>query len=93
MEMTKDMDHCENLKKMCRVCGEKIVIKAGYKTAKPATSYIKQLTNYYDVNLETDVPHIHPTAICVKCNLKLYKLKLVDEKKQPSEHELSLIHI
>lgn len=89
MEMPKDMimDHCENLKKLCRVCGEKIILKTGYKTAKLATVYTEQLANYFDVKLKTDVSNIHPTALCVKCNLKLYKLKSVDEKKTLAQHK------
>ena len=90
MEMDIDDDqpqqnrHAEYLEKVCRVCGGRISIKTSYSTLKHVSSYGPQLVKYFNTDIQNDLPDLHPTVLCVKCNVKLSKLKKEDEKNKDS---------
>ena len=68
------MDHIQNLQNLCRVCGDKVILKHGYVTAKSTLDYKETIAIHYGVNVVDEDEHVFPKLICTKCNQKLRKL-------------------
>ena len=67
-----DNKHIINLSKFCRLCGCKIQIMRGHPSAKLVVDFKKEFQRI-NVDINKDVHNIHPTKLCNKCYLKLYR--------------------
>ena len=66
-----DNKHIINLGKLCRLCCSKIQITRGYPSAKLVLILKKNFNKLIDI--DKDVHNVHPTKLCNKCYLKLYR--------------------
>ena len=67
--------HKAFLSRLCRVCGEMVVLKLGYQTAVCVSKYSKQLEEYYGLcAVENEHKSRFPKTLCVGCSKKLYRL-------------------
>ena len=71
MNNMEEISHLERLDKLCRLCGNKIIIGTGY-SGQFTINFKENILAKYGVNVETDLPNVHPTKICNKCYMKLY---------------------
>ena len=46
--------HVERLKRLCRVCGQKIVVNRGYVNPKSCEEYVVVLRHYYGILYENE---------------------------------------
>lgn len=69
------MDHITSLKSICRVCGQKIVLKPGYINAKSVMDYSGILFASYNIDVEYEDIYVYPKFLCSNCRRKLEKLK------------------
>ena len=60
---------------MCRICGNTIVLKAGYRTAKLVSVYSDVIYAWYGIDVELEIPSIYPKKLCSNCRRKLENLK------------------
>lgn len=72
--MYKIQFHKQFLSKLCRVCGEQVVLKVGYRTAVLASKYAPILEEKYGVLTGMEDELQYPKTLCVCCSKKLYKL-------------------
>ncbi|KAI8485885.1 hypothetical protein Bbelb_364370 [Branchiostoma belcheri] len=70
LQVSQMKEHKENLKTVCRVCGNKL---KGWN-AKVLT-FSDVIRRSYNVDVSQDLPDVHPQFVCNKCRLKLQRLK------------------
>ena len=69
------VSHEENLSKLCRLCGKKIILKHGYKKAKSVEEYSDILFQYYDIDVSLESCEVYPKHLCGNCRRNLDRLK------------------
>ena len=67
--------HENKLALLCRLCGEKFILSRGYAEARAASELKEIIQHAYNIDIEEDVPNIHPPSVCNKCYMKLYRLQ------------------
>ena len=73
--------HKLNLSNLCRICGSKIVLKYGYKTAKILEEYSNVLYQFYDIDINVETDERYPKCLCGNCKRKLDRLENLQESK------------
>ena len=73
--------HKLDLGNLCRICGSKIVLKYGYKTAKTVKEYSNVLYQFYDIDIDMETDERYPKCLCGNCKRKLDRLKNSQESK------------
>ena len=64
-------DHVIQLQKLCRICGNHIVLKAGYRKAKSVDEFANALFRVYDIEVEREDQNVYPKLFCSNCRKKL----------------------
>ena len=67
--------HVEILSKLCRLCAKKIVTTRSYREPKHVLGLKDVVKARFGIDIDNDASNIHPSSLCNKCYLKLYKLK------------------
>ena len=67
--------HKLNLRNLCRICGSKIVLKHGYKSAKTVEEYNDVLYQLYDIDVDMETDERYPKCLCGNCKRRLGRLK------------------
>ena len=73
--------HKLNLRNLCRICGSKIILKYGYKSAKTVEEYNDVLYQLYDIDVDMETDERHPKCLCGNCKRKLDRLKIYQRVK------------
>ena len=73
--------HKLNLRNLCRICGSKIILKYGYKSAKTVEEYNDVLYQLYDIDVDMETDERYPKYLCGNCKRKLDRLKNLRESK------------
>jgi len=61
-------DHQKVLETLCRICGGKIVLQHGYRTAKSVLGFTDTIAICYGVNRTGEAKNIFPKSLCTKCH-------------------------
>ncbi len=75
------MDHKDNLSKLCRICGQRVQLKKekskGNNAYKPklVRSYHIQILKVYSLDTALDNADLHPESICKICYQRLMNFK------------------
>ena len=64
-------DHVIQLQKLCRICGNHIVLKAGYRKAKSVDEFADALFRVYDIEVKREDQNVYPRLLCSSCRKKL----------------------
>ena len=64
-------DHVIQLQKLCRVCGNHIILKAGYRKAKSVDGFADALFRVYDIEVEREDQNVYPKLLCSSCRKRL----------------------
>ena len=67
--------HKLNFRNLCRICGSKIALKYGYKTAKTVEEYSDFFFQFYDIDIDMETDEKYPKCLCENCKRKLDILK------------------
>ena len=67
-------NHNTILAKLCRICGENIILKHGYKTAKAVTDFSFVLYNNFDVDVNEESEDVYPKFLCSNCHKKIQRI-------------------
>ena len=64
-------DHVIQLQRLCRICGNHIVLKAGYRKPKSVDEFADALFRVYDIEVEREHQNVYPQLLCSSCRKKL----------------------
>ena len=64
-------DHVIQLQKLCRMCGNHIILKAGYRKAKSVDGFADALFRVYDIEVEREDQNVYPKLLCSSCRKRL----------------------
>ena len=64
-------DHVIQQQKLCRVCGNHIVLKADYWKTKSVDEFADALFRVYDIEVKTEDQNVYPKLLCSSCRKKL----------------------
>ena len=68
-------NHVEILSKLCRLCAKKIVTNRSYREPKHVLGFKEIISVRFGIDIDIDNSNVHPSSVCSKCYLKLYRLK------------------
>ena len=71
VKLMEGSDHVIQLQKLCRICGNHIVLKAGYRKAKSVDEFADALFRVYDIEVEREDQNVYPKLFCSNCRKKL----------------------
>ena len=64
-------DHVIQQQKLCRVCGNHIVLNAGYWKTKSVDEFADALFRVYDIEVKREDQNVYPKLLCSSCRKKL----------------------
>ena len=67
--------HKQHLSKLCRVCGQKVISKVGYKTPVNVSKYQEEFGNLYGIKVLDEDDDVFPKILCAPCSKKLYRAR------------------
>ena len=73
-KIIKMESHKQFLSKLCRICGESITLKHGYRTAKTTAAFSEELAEYYGIIVSSESNDVFPQNLCNKCSKKVSRL-------------------
>ena len=67
--------HQKALNNICRLCQQKMKLNSKYTNAKRKYMYREEIQKLFDYDINLDIPQLHPSILCSRCQRKLERCK------------------